>query len=292
MAESKKDEAKAKVETKIQELTPEQEALLDVYYDRYIKVGLSCDTKKEKAEAAIKALYKQEGYAEPEIRWFGSPLGAKKGAKEAGVSDTSFGWEGSFNAGDGAFYAYIREVLGCKEETEEFLPVFDIIDSCGPMVMCDTTVFVSEKPQFIFTDDNGELHNESGPAFSYSDGFCGYYWHGFEVPKDIIEHPEGITVEKIKAEDNAEMRRIMLERFGAGRFVAETGGVVIDEDEHPQDGHRQLIKDSLGNVLFHVGDPSTGRMYWLDLPPDTKTCKDASVFLSGGLEMEKQVGRT
>lgn len=285
-------ENKQNVEVKIKELTPEQEAQLEVYYQRYIKVGLSCDTKKEKAEAAIKALYKQEGYPEPEIKWYGSPLAAKKGAKDAGVTDTSFGWEGSFNAGDGAFYAYIREVLGCVEETNEFLPVFDIIDSCGPMVMCDTTVFVSEKPQFIFTDDNGELHNESGPAFSYSDNFCGYYWHGFEVPKDIIERPQDITVKRIKKEENTELRRIMLERFGTGRFVTETGGVIIDEDNHSQDGHRQLVKDSLGNVLFHVGDPSTGRMYWLDMDPKVKTCVEASEFLSAGLDMGKQVGRT
>jgi len=285
-------ESSKNTEVKIKELTKEQEAQLEVYYQRYIKVGLSCDTKKEKAEAAIKALYKQEGYAEPEIRWFGSPLAAKKGAKDAGVSDTSFGWEGSFNAGDGAFYAYIREVLGCVEETNEFLPVFDIIDSCGPMVMCDTTVFVSEKPQFIFVDDNGELHNESGPAFSYSDGFAGWYYHGFEVPKDIIENPQSITVERIKKEDNQEIRRIMIEIFGKGRFVTEMGGTLIDEMKSAVDGHSQLIKDSLGNMLLHCGDPSTARGYFLDVPPETKTCKEAYDFLSGELKMENQVGRT
>ena len=286
------EKAAKAVKPKIESLTPEQEALLDVYCKKYLKVGLSCDTNKEKAEKAIKALYKQQGLKEPEVRWFDSPLACKRAAQEAGVTNVSFGWEGSFDAGYAAFYSYVREVLGCVEETEPLLPVFDIIDSCGPLIECDTVCFASVKPSAIFTDDNGELHNESGPAFNYPDGFCGHYYHGFQVPAWVIEKPQDITTAKIEAEENTELKRIMLEIFGVGRFITEVGGVIIDEDHSEQDGHRQVIKDKLGNVTFHVGDPSTSRMYFLALPPDTKTCKEAEAFLSGGLSMENQVART
>lgn len=294
--------------SKIDELTPEQEAQLSVYCNKYIKVGMSCDTHTDVAEAAIKALYKQEGYKEPEIRWFNSPYSTKKAAKEAGVADTSFGWEGSFDAMDAAFYACVREVLGCKAETEKFLPIFDIISSCGPMILCDEAVFVSHKPTYLFTDDAGELHCESGPAFRYdplpnpkyaqfNDAFEGYYWHGFNISAWIITNPEKITVENIQSEDNAEVKRIMLERFGTGRFITEAGGVLLEEEQHEQDGHSQLWKDKLGNVMLHCGDPSTSRMYWLTLPPTVTSIKEAYAFLNGGdqpgaLDRKNQVART
>jgi hypothetical protein len=296
MADNKKNEVVNKsteaVAKKIDSLTPEQEALLDVYCNKYIKIGMSTDTDKPRAEKAFKDLYKQQNLEEPEIRWFDSPLAANRGAKEAGVLHLPFGWEGSFDAGYASFYKYAREVLGCVEETNPFLPVFDIIESCGPSIECDKVVFVSVKPSEIYTDEQGELHNENGPSFSYPDGFKGFFWHGFAVPEDLILRPQDITVERIQKEDNTEIRRILLERFGTGRFIAETGGEIVDEDHDDINGDRQLVKDKLGNVLFHVCDISTGRAYWLDVPPDTTTCVKANEFLSGPLPRDKQVGRT
>jgi len=280
------------VSKKIDSLTPEQEALLDVYCKKFLKIGLSTETDTVKAEKAFKALYKQQGLEEPEVRWFDSPLSAKRAAKEAGVTNLSFGWEGSFDAGYAAFYSYVREVLNCVEETNPLLPVFDIIESCGPSIECDKVVFASKKPIEIWTDDAGELHSETGPAFKYSDAFQGFYHHGFSVPDWCVLRPQDITAEKIKAEENTELRRIFLEKFGTGRFVVETGGVILDEDKDEINGHRQLIKDSLGNLLLHVGDPSTGRVYMLDMEPNVTTCKQADEFLSGGLARENQVGRT
>ena len=281
---------------KIEALTPEQDRLLDVYHDRYLAMGMDpTPTDKPRVEKAIKALYAREGLKEPEIRWYPSPLSMTRAAREAGVQDLFTGWDGQYDAGFFGNYMYYREVLGMVKETEDLMiPIEFLYGHSGPMIECENVVFVSENFTHIFTDDNGELHCESGPAFLYGgDNFCGYYWHGFEVPDWIVLKPQDITVEKIHAEENAEIRRIMLERFGTGRFVAESGGVVLDEDKDDLNGARMLVKDKLGNVLLHVGDPSTGRMYWLDVPPDTKTCVEANDFLSGSsMPREKQIGRS
>jgi hypothetical protein len=60
---------------KIEKLTPEQEAYLPVFRDEWIKIGLSTErVDKDRATAAIKALYAAAGEAEPVVMHFDSPM--------------------------------------------------------------------------------------------------------------------------------------------------------------------------------------------------------------------------
>ena len=47
-------------------------------------------------------------------------------------------------------------------------------------------------------------------------------WQGVRVEERVILNPETITVEEIFAEQNAERRRVLLDRFGVSRFMTET----------------------------------------------------------------------
>jgi hypothetical protein len=75
------------------------------------------------------------------------------------------------------------------------------------------------------------LHCESRAAIEYRDGWGVYAWHGVRVPDWIILQPELITVEKIDQEQNAEIRRVMLERYGFPRFMRDAGAEILDHDE-------------------------------------------------------------
>jgi hypothetical protein len=46
-----------------------------------------------------------------------------------------------------------------------------------------------------------------------------------------MEHPETMTAERIDKEPNAEVRRVMIERFGAARWMKEGGAEIVDHDE-------------------------------------------------------------
>jgi hypothetical protein len=46
-----------------------------------------------------------------------------------------------------------------------------------------------------------------------------------------VENPELITAEDIKAEGNAEVRRVMMGRFGMDRYIKEIGAERVSEDE-------------------------------------------------------------
>jgi hypothetical protein len=49
------------------------------------------------------------------------------------------------------------------------------------------------------------------------------------MPAWVIEHPEAITVEAIEREEDVEVRRVMLDRYGWSRYVADSGAEVIDQ---------------------------------------------------------------
>jgi hypothetical protein len=89
-------------------------------------------------------------------------------------------------------------------------------------------VFASERPTVIEVDARGSLHNGSGPALAYSDGYALYRARGVTVPEDVILHPESITVTRIESEANAEVRRVMIERYGWTRYIADCGADVVD----------------------------------------------------------------
>lgn len=283
----------------IENLTAEQEALLDVYAEKYIRLAMeSRPTDKPRAEAGIKALYAQEGLTEPEIRWFPSLSAMEAEGERLGVGKAT-GWDGLFDAGYFGWTDYCREVLGLVEETKDAQAAREIFLSCGPIIELEGLVLASPRPEYIRTDEQGELHCETGPSIRYAeDGTSLWHWHGFEVPRWVIEDPQRITPALINGETNAEMRRILTERFGLWRYLSEVNADVLDEDwdggtkEAPgPNGHRALLRHGDTTALL-CGDPSTGRVYALDVPPGTKTCVEANGFLAAGADRAKQWGRS
>jgi hypothetical protein len=112
-------------------------------------------------------------------------------------------------------------------------------------------VVMTDRHTVLNLDDRGRLHSLSGPACAYSDGWAVYAVHGVSVPADIIETPESITPARIDAETNAEVRRIMIDRYGPKRYVTDSGATVVAElpADHPQIGLRtaRLLRKEVPN---------------------------------------------
>lgn len=65
------------MKTKIEKLTPEQEALLPVFRDKWLKTGLSTEpADRPRAEAAITEMYKILNRPKPLFIWAASPMTA------------------------------------------------------------------------------------------------------------------------------------------------------------------------------------------------------------------------
>ncbi|MBA3824948.1 MAG: hypothetical protein H0X24_13765 [Ktedonobacterales bacterium] len=109
-------------------------------------------------------------------------------------------------------------------------------------------------------------------------------WHGVEVPGRVAFHPTTITAAQVLNEQNAEVRRVMLERMGLERFIAEAQPTVRDTDRD-HGGSRRLLQVAITDdeplVTLQVRDPSTGKLYLLRVPPTMQTCHQAAAWIAG-----------
>lgn len=146
-----------------------------------------------------------------------------------------------------------------------------------------------ERPAAIRLDNEGRLHNENGASLAFRDGFEVFSFHDVVLPEYVVMRPKEITVEKIEAEKNAEVRRIMTERFGYGRYLSETGAKVLDMDviavntldEAFGSMPRALMEDKQGQRWLVGTDGSTKRVYYMRAPSEANTCAEAHSALAG-----------
>ncbi|MDV6373418.1 DUF6745 domain-containing protein [Deinococcus arenicola] len=109
-------------------------------------------------------------------------------------------------------------------------------------------------------------------------------WRGVRVDERLAFAPETISGAEILTQPNAEVRRVMMERIGSERFLAEVGATVLDRDTDAG-GERTLVRVDLPDdepfVAVCVGCPSTGRRYTLRVPPTITRAQAASAWLAG-----------
>ena len=231
----KKASEKAAPAPTIAEPTPEQEAKLPAYRDKWMKIGTdTTPINQERARKVIYNLYENAGLARPnKIHFTSSPAAAIRLARELGAKDVSyddFYW-GRHEAGNMGFYDFfLNEVKTPGIEKMQLL-----IDACkelGWTLFYDTDVIVSECPCEVHIDDQSRLHNVKGPAVRFTDGENAVYAvHGVRLPAYVIEQPEKITVHDIEHEPNAEVRRVKIDQYGQSRYITDSGATVVHKDD-------------------------------------------------------------
>lgn len=109
-------------------------------------------------------------------------------------------------------------------------------------------------------------------------------WKGVLVEERVVFRPETIHGRDVLATANAETRRIMLERIGVERFIADVHPVTLDRD-NDAGGNRELLRVELRGdedlVCLCVNCPSTGRSYLLRVPPTLTRCHQAAAWIAG-----------
>jgi hypothetical protein len=198
----------------------------------------------------------------------------------------------------------------------------DIAESANWWFPYEGYCFVSERPVRCAIDEERRLHHESLAAMEFKDGWKVYAYHGVTVPAQVIETPETITIEQIKNEENAEVRRCMVERMGWARFYSEAGMKVLHEDtlesNFPSIPISELVSESARLVTSYrpgtetaqlleaegirdyedrplrfvrLTDPSTGRQYTLRVLHSHTRCYEAVGWSFGKTEEEYKRGK-
>jgi hypothetical protein len=182
---------------------------------------------------------------------------------------------------------------------------YELMHEAARVMTFTHSVLVLDSRPTLKRNSAGERHCEDGPAVQWPDGAKMYYIDGHALGthgKLICETPHKITLEAITAEENEEVKRLMIDKYGWPRYLADIGAVVIDRRENWVDNTVEALvelkefRNRPGRVrILAATEPvlikkrklvlacrSTGRQYFLSVPEDTKTCEDGQRWMSTG----------
>jgi hypothetical protein len=185
-----------------------------------------------------------------------------------------------------SFYSYFKDVVGL-ECCKKLNGLMDLAKHSGWANVYDDTVVFQHRPEVIKMDDENQLHCENGPAIRYRDGYSVYAWHGTRIPADWIEKKETLTAKIALTWENIEQRRAAAEILGWTTILEELDCKIIDEDGDPEIG--TLIEadiPDIGKERFLKVKCGTNRIFWLPVPPDTKTAIEGQSW-SWGLDVSE-----
>ena len=267
--------------TKIEKLTPAQMDAARQCHARALEIGTSTEpADRPRAEAAITRMYELIDEAPPTFVWCQSPATALLCLE---VLDSSL-WStlhsslwsslrssfwGQHEVSWSAFYSFCASELGVTYDAagSEKLGLWQsIAESCGWWYPYRGLVVACERPAAVHMEPTGtvdgwlgtgtyRLHNDTGPALAFGDGWSVWAINGVRVPQAVVESPETITPEMILAESNAEVRRVMIERGPGWNAFAAQAGTLVDECPDPANGPHTIRLYELPEALRKgVGD--------------------------------------
>lgn len=98
--------------------------------------------------------------------------------------------------------------------------------------------------------------------------------------------PEAITTTQIDAESNQEIKRIMIERMGAERYVRDGGAKEAHRDETGILWKRAEEWAAVEVVNGSKEPDGSRKTYFLQVPPEMRTATEAVAWTYGLTEME------
>ncbi|WP_278262372.1 DUF6745 domain-containing protein [Nocardia sp. AG03] len=156
---------------------------------------------------------------------------------------------------------------------------------------------LTERPVALHRDEAGRLDNGDGPALAYTDGFALHAWRGMPVTAEFLAGLRALTPQRIRDEENAELRRVMLEYYGYDRYLTESEARPVHRDETGILWRIALVGDEdvvMVEVVNSTPEPDgTHRTYWLRVPPTTRTAREGVAWTFGlGAEVYEPLQQT
>jgi len=282
---------------KIESLTVDQKAQMEVYKEKWIKIGLCQEPiNVEKATEFVLNQYKENGLKAPEVVYSTSP----KRTKEILGEDysTSNACYGHHDAGFLSYYDYFAQVLKIKG-LEPIQNLIELSQVCGWWYPFDSICVIEERPILRMQempDGSGNMwcHSEDKLAIEYPDGWGVAVVEGKRVPNsEWITNPETITMDVINSTDDQDLLSILLDRFGWDNYYKEINATPLDTNKCAISGQYEALFETtvLGKRLL-VTCP-TARLFSLPCHHESVVdCETAQTFLMGKDSTEESTGLT
>lgn len=336
---------------KIEKLTPEQEALITVYAEKWRNIVFSTEPiDRPKAKESIKKAYALHGRKEPEVLFFDSTyaahqkweelIGSLSGKLLEKISNkvgkhleyhltykliflvvdevtSQIIWElhrkiinrldslikrelhnNLTNLGhciipedwasEGSYVDFFLSVLklNCSYKNE-WLLFQEINKNCGIIFPFEEMVMVCDRPRILSFDNQHRLHAEGAPAIQFADGYSLYAYHGVTLPEKYGHiHPNQWQPSWLLEEENAELRRVLIQAIGYERIASELGATELDSFREYSLLKINTDVDIEPIYMLKMTCPSTGYIHALRVPPDIKSAREAIRWVNWGIDPE------
>ena len=163
----------------------------------------------------------------------------------------------------------------------------------GAWMLCwtDDTLYWVAHPRVHLekTAMGRRLHNDKFAAIE-SDAENLYFWHGVMVPAFVVVRPDWITIKHIEEEQNAEVRRVMIERYGQDHYLQDSKAEKMHEDDWGVLYRKEIPNDeALVMVKVVNSTPEADgsfKDYFLRVPPNMTRARQAVAWTFGKEETE------
>jgi internalin A len=171
-----------------------------------------------------------------------------------------------------------QEILRCQKL---------LFEDCGWIFPFEKICFVCDRPRHLRFDSQNRLHAEAEPAIEFADGWNFYYYHGVRLPEQYGQlYPNQWQSQWLLAEENAEVRRVLIEGIGYDRIIQELSAQQIDSWQ--EYALLQIYNADVEPIcLLKMTCPSTGFIHALRVPPDLTSARDAIRWVNWDIDPEE-----
>jgi hypothetical protein len=166
----------------------------------------------------------------------------------------------------------------------------DLVRHCGWIFPWENYCFVCDRPIKLKCDGQFLLHAEGETALLFGDGYSFYFHHGVTLPREYGQlHPQNWKSQWILKEQNAELRRVLIEQISYDRMCQELAATQVDSwQEYTLLRMEQVIDeiDQQPISLLKMTCPSTGHIHALRVPPEFESAREAIRWINWGVDPE------
>lgn len=192
---------------------------------------------------------------------------------------------------------HLKEVIGLNKELFLIDGLLEVTKHCGWILPLNNICFVCPKPQIMEyrtnRQGNIEWHAEARPVLYYCEDFQIWAYNGVILDnKKYHCHPNRWQPEWLLKEENAEIRRILIQVLGSDRILSELKADLIDTFESSKQGKYELYRipdkiDIVKYMILKMTCPSTGLTHAHRVPPNIRSARAAVSWINHGIDPEK-----
>lgn len=188
----------------------------------------------------------------------------------------------------GGCFDFCISVLNHQYDLKNWQIFQALANNFGWILPWEKVCFVCDRPRILSFDNQQRLHAEGSPAIQFADGFSVYAYHGVRLPEKYGKvHPSQWRSEWLLTEENAELRRVLIQGIGYARICQELQAIELDSWQE-----YSLLKidndiDVEPIYMLKMSCPSTGYIHALRVPPDMQTAREAIKWVNWGIDPEE-----